>query len=226
MNKNWRYERKFLIENISKRDIELFIKQHHAMFYEIYNERYIRNIYFDTPGFKNYYDNIDGNSERIKVRIRWYGNFFGEINEPKLEIKIKNGLLGYKKIFDLPSFELFIENIKYDNLIEMLNLNNNNPNNIDLRIFSPAILNGYKRKYFLSADKKYRITLDTNQIIYQIFNKNNIVSRYLNDKESIILEIKYNQEEDENAQKITSSIPFRLSKNSKYVNVINHMDFL
>ena len=44
---------------------------------------------------------------------------------------------------------------------------------LGLESFSPVLLNGYKRKYFLSADKVYRITIDTEQIFYGIGKTNN-----------------------------------------------------
>ena len=35
------------------------------------------------------------------------------------------------------------------------------------------MLNGYRRKYFISADKMYRITIDTEQGYYKIGKRNN-----------------------------------------------------
>lgn len=41
-----------------------------------------------------YQDNLIGISDRMKVRIRWYGALLGLIEEPVLELKIKRGFLG------------------------------------------------------------------------------------------------------------------------------------
>src|SRR3712207_351051 len=101
-----RYERKFFITGRSAKEIEQQLHFHPACFKEIYNERWINNIYLDTLGFNNYYDNLEGERERWKTRIRWYGGLFGEISKPVLEFKIKRGLLGNKKSYPLRSFTL------------------------------------------------------------------------------------------------------------------------
>ena len=64
---------------------------------------------------KNYYDNIEGQTNRIKVRIRWYNNLFGSIENPTLELKIKNGLLGKKISTNIKQFT-FDNNTNLDNL--------------------------------------------------------------------------------------------------------------
>ena len=47
-NNNWRFERKFLISQMSEPEIEAVVKSHPAMFSEIYHERHVNNIYFDS----------------------------------------------------------------------------------------------------------------------------------------------------------------------------------
>jgi len=103
---NYRYERKFLQFELTSQQIELLIKMHHAMFAEIYHQRYVNNIYCDSVDMKSYFDNVDGVFERTKARIRWYGELFGQIEKPVLELKIKNGLLGTKKSYLLHSFAI------------------------------------------------------------------------------------------------------------------------
>ena len=71
-----RFERKFVFKQTSAKNIEILIKLNKVGFYEIFYERYINNIYFDTINFDNYYDNIDGVSDRVKYRVRWYNDFF------------------------------------------------------------------------------------------------------------------------------------------------------
>ena len=47
--------------------------------------------------------------------------------------------------------------------------------------------------------------------------------RVANDHD-VIVELKYDTEHDEYANRISASFPFRLSKNSKYVNGIDQLD--
>jgi|TARA_B100001964_G_C14247838_1_gene608376 SPX domain protein involved in polyphosphate accumulation len=224
---NYRYERKFVIssKHITKNEIENIIKLHPAIFREIYSERYVRNIYFDLIGLDNYLENVDGNTDRVKVRIRWYGNMLGQIKTPILELKIKKGLLGTKKQFSLSPFVLS-DNINTINSIDFFSLIENSgiTNQIDrlkLKSIIPQLLNGYKRRYFLSNDKKYRITIDSEQVFSRLGKRNNsLINKYKNNS-TIVLELKYNFSDDKDVEKITKHFPFRLSKNSKYVNGIN-----
>ena len=102
----WRYERKFVISELSQQEIELIIRFHPAMFSEIYHPRWVNNIYFDSFGAQNYRDNIEGLRNRVKVRIRWYGSFLEPAKEPMLEFKFKRGILGAKKNSHYPHFLL------------------------------------------------------------------------------------------------------------------------
>jgi len=68
-----RFERKFSITNLTHYEIQHIVCNHPYAFTEIYTERNVNNIYFDSSFLTNYYDNVDGLSNRIKVRIRWYG---------------------------------------------------------------------------------------------------------------------------------------------------------
>ena len=54
---NYRYERKFIISNTDEKKIEHYIKLHPKIFSEIYHERYVNNIYFDSLQLQNYFDN-------------------------------------------------------------------------------------------------------------------------------------------------------------------------
>jgi len=219
--KDYRYERKFFISQITKHQIESIIKIHPSLFSEIYQQRHVNNIYLDTNSLNNYFDNCDGVQNRIKVRIRWYGRLFGNIKKPNLEFKIKNGLLGKKNIFKLQSFEINKGFNNYD--IFKIIQNSDIPVNFKKKIdpLTPTLLNKYTRKYFQSFDKKYRLTIDTDQAFYKISRYNNLFLNKLHDKDNVILELKYNSCFDKNISNITNHFLFRLTKSSKYVSGIN-----
>ena len=109
---SFRYERKFLISQLSRHEIESIIRLHPAAFSEIYHQRFVNNIYFDTVGLSAYKDNLTGISDRLKVRIRWYGDLFCLIEEPFLELKIKRGFLGGKLRFPLASFQSYTPHLQ------------------------------------------------------------------------------------------------------------------
>lgn len=215
---NWRYERKFTISELTLPTLISLVKLHPSIFSEIYHMRFVNSIYFDSILLKNYFDNVDGLSRRIKFRIRWYGDIFGFIEKPILELKIKNGLLGRKESFKLSPFSInkgfTIETIQ--KLIEDSNI----PEEIlnELKFLEPVLLNRYKRTYYESADKKYRITIDSDIASYKIGRHNNsFLSKSIN-RNTLILELKYDEKNELNVKEIVNKFPFRLSKNSKFVN--------
>ena len=216
-DKIYRYERKYFITQITGKDIDSIVKLHPAIFSEIFHERSVNNIYFDTPELNNYFDNIDGNMYRVKSRIRWYGRTFGVIEKPVLELKIKNGLLGRKVSYSLDTFKLD-GHFNMQKIVQIIQ-NTNIPEIVTIGIKSsqPTLLNKYNRKYFLSADKRYRITIDTNQVFYRIGSQNNFFLNKIKNDVNVILELKYNIDADDDVNRITEHFPFRLTKSSKYI---------
>ncbi len=220
----YRKERKFVVSGASITSVEFFIKAHPAMFFQPFPPRFVNNMYFDSKAFHNYGDNVSGSANRLKFRIRWYGEQFGHIKKPVLEIKIKKGLAGSKRHYPLAPFT-FEPGFSQKDLEEMFKQSNlSNEINELLKHQSPTLLNQYHRKYFLSADRIFRVTLD-HKLRYLKISKhqNSFLQRISNDKD-VIVELKYDTEWDEEANKITASFPFRLSKNSKYVNGIDELD--
>jgi hypothetical protein len=215
--KNYRYERKFHITNLSFDSIENIVNIHPAAFSEIFKERSVNNIYFDTNNLTSYFDNIDGVAKRKKTRIRWYGGLFGLIKNPILELKIKYGLVGKKLSYQVDSFNLYSH--YKDSILNSFELfgHNSIPKNIkkELESNNPILINSYKRKYFLSGDKKFRLTLDRNLAFYMTDKALKTSGKVYDD--SVIMELKYDECNDLSAEKITNSFPFRLTKSSKYI---------
>ena len=220
----YRKERKFLVEGADAPAVEFIIKAHPAMFSQPFPPRFINNIYFDSPQFGNYGDNVVGSKNRHKFRIRWYGDQFGYIKKPILEIKIKKGLAGSKRHYPLvpftlePGFNQHVINEVFDKselpgfVREMLQYQ------------SPTLINRYFRKYFLSADRRFRVTVDTKlRFIGIARHKNSFMQRRATSNQ-VIVELKYDIEDDKDAKRISNLFPFRLSKSSKYVMGIDHLD--
>ena len=102
--KDWRYERKFIVDDLIFDQIEDSIIGNSYLFKKIYNVRQVNNVYFDDIHYRAYYSNIEGLSERKKYRIRWYGELLGEIKNPVLEVKVKKSSLGTKFHFNINTF--------------------------------------------------------------------------------------------------------------------------
>ena len=215
-----RFERKFMVERLSVQEIELIIKRNVAFFSEIFHQRYINNIYLDTPNLTFFFDNNIGKSNRKKIRIRWYGDMFGIISNPILEFKIKAGAAGSKLSFPLKSFN-FDENFSIDSLNKVFH-NSELPQWVlnQLNVLEPTLTNRYKRKYFRSFDKNFRITIDTDISYANIKSRINTFAQKSNENSNIVVELKYDIFKENYAQQITNQFPFRMTKNSKYINGI------
>ena len=221
--KHFRYERKFYIEELQTEEIEFMLKFHPIMFKEIHHERFVNNIYFDSFNLMHYFDNIDGISRRLKVRIRWYGNLLGFVKNPTLELKLKHNLHVGKILYPLKPFildknfsiDVIRKVFKESSLHDILQLN--------LKELGFSLLNRYKRKYFLSSNRKYRVTIDTNMQIYALSPHQNNFLYKLTDYSAIILELKYNDPHDKFVERITNYFPLRISRSSKYVEGVRRL---
>ncbi len=196
------------------------VRIHQAAFSTIFYPRFINNIYLDNRELDFYFDNVSGCGSRKKVRIRWYGNLFGEIEKPVLEFKIREGFLGNKLSFPLTSFSLD-ENITSSHLQEIFTRSKipQWTKNI-LKHLHPSLINRYQREYFLSFDKQFRLTIDTELNYYGIAANNNTLLEHYTSQD-IIVELKYDYKNFIKAPDISTLLPFRLTKNSKYVNGID-----
>jgi len=218
MTTNLRYERKCRIERTARQQVLYHIKRHPAFFRTLFAPRQINNIYFDTLQFKFYKANELGIANRKKVRIRWYGALSDRTVQPQLEIKLKSGLVGDKLVYALPDFSLkepFSADL-FANLAKTASV----PEYLieELKSLQPVLFNTYQRSYFQSADKQFRLTFDEEMAFYRpsflstpSFNRSSRVGAF-------ILELKYDLERDALAREILQYLPYRLTKNSKYVN--------
>ena len=222
-----RYENKFVFDGSLYHDIYNQILLSPAFFKEIYYERRINNIYLDSFDYANYYANINGEQNRIKQRIRWYGDTL-DAKTPILEYKIKHGELGTKEYYEMPDFKLdanfiysdylslLVDHIRQFNeeYFEMYN---------DISQQTPTLYNKYDRRYFLSGDGKYRLTIDRN-MSYSKIGKT-FISPYSFSSRDIVVELKYDESDIAGASDLLQYFGFRLSRNSKYVNGVSGLYF-
>jgi hypothetical protein len=212
-----RFERKFLIEGACLPEVEARVKINPGFFREVYYERAINNIYLDTPTRRFYFENVDGHTNRTKARIRWYGEMTGFVGRPILEFKIKDGMLGHKRFHPLPGFNL-CENFSNKDLRKLM-ADGNLPPGVDqhMQFLEGALINRYRRRYYLSADNLYRITIDFDLQFYNIYpNGNFFLSRYPHPGK-MVLELKYSRSHHREAERVASALPYRLTRMSKYV---------
>ena len=220
-----RYERKFLVEAHSQSHVESLVRLHPAMFSQEYPERSVNNIYFDSYEKTNWLDNEWGLSERAKLRIRWYGDFWGYLQTPILEVKLKRNTLGAKLRFRLTPF-LLERGFMWATLNDVLSQSTLPPKvREELAGLEPTLANRYLRRYYVSNDKKYRLTLDSHIEYYGLSHLRTTFFNTMKGDNEILLELKYAESEDARVDEIAGFFPYRAARNSKYVNGMNLLSY-
>ena len=224
--RTFRYERKFLVEELMPFQVAALIKRHPRLFYAPYPPRYVDNLYLDTPDMVNYFDNVSGATQRRKVRVRWYGDPFGEIARPMLEVKRKDGIVGTKYTYPLAAFPMdarFCDRVFQRALAE----SDLPPNaSLALRGLRVVLFNRYYRHYYATRDGGFRITLDTLMEFYKVNGKfgNQFAHHQVNTRD-VVVELKYEIEKDPQAHRVASFFPFRVTRSSKYVQGVERVYF-
>ncbi len=166
---NYRNEVKFIlpISSFMKVIMELQLNG----FYEHFPERRVNSMYFDTLGDQMLFDSIYGYGYRKKIRIRYYN----ELEDIKLEQKIKKNNVGKKIISNINPILLGESNFEISSFIS-LKVNQN------ILLKSKVI---YDRRYFYNKKSEVRITLDQNISTEDL--ENGKMRKFLH----LIFEIKY-----------------------------------
>ena len=157
----YRYERKFHAPDLTLDQVTMVVARHPAHFVKAYPSRRINNVYFDTADLSDFRAHLLGSDRRRKVRIRWYGESMGAARPAVLEVKAKRGTVGTKRHFKLPPLD-FDGGINTSAVREAVA--DGTPAAAMAGFFScaqPALFNSYLRRYFVSVDRRFRITIDT-----------------------------------------------------------------
>ncbi len=209
-NKIKRYERKWIFKSNNFLALINALVRSNLFFRYQYPSRNVNSIYFDTSNYTSIRQNLDGVSDKRKIRIRWYGKS-DNITNPVVEIKSKKGFETKKTGVQIKE----LENIKINELVKIKEQLNRK---LRLKkIINPVLSTHYKREYFISSNSKIRATIDYDlkSIFLNNFSQIDIVKNF---KNVCILELKYSTSLDKYVREKLKDITLRLSKNSKFVN--------
>ena len=198
-----------------------WVHRHPSGFYSSFPDRQVNNVYFDGYNYTAYTENLSGASERTKIRYRWYGASI-EPCAGTLEIKRKRNYFGWKLYHH-------VENAPYSPGMNWRSIRKKIRDQIseqgriwlDLNPF-PILLNRYRRRYFISGDGKIRVTIDTNQAVWdQRFKSEPNFLNKANLPDTLIVEIKFDRKDRGYASQTIQNIPLRVSRHSKYMTGVN-----
>jgi hypothetical protein len=214
-DRDWRYERKYPQTVYTAAEVKLMVRRHPAFFVEAYPPRWVNSLYYDTPGQGGLADSVNGLRDRVKTRVRWYGALTRVVESPVLEFKRKRGRLGSKDRYELAPLDL---TAGVAPPAEKLAGNRQLPDDVRaaLRLLEPATLTRYHRLYYLSADRRFRLTLDTALSFYRVRTGSGRLVRVPDAFGGTVIEVKYGAGDDEAARPVLEAMPFRWSRFSKY----------
>ena len=198
-----RIEKKFVLGKHKEDSLKKFLLTNG--FIKHFPDRKISSIYLDTMNYNFARDNINGVSERKKIRFRWYNN-----DEKTIYIEEKN-----KKNFQVWKNVDKIQLSKNDNeLVLKLKEYFFSKNKMKKYNYKFILKTDYKRSYWISNDKKFRATIDIE--INASSLKNILKPIYLPDT---VLEFKFSPEYESHFREFFNSRSsfLRSQKYSKYI---------
>ncbi len=219
-----RYEIKLPLEHANLTSVRMWLRLHPANFSPHFPQRRVNSIYFDSPDLFSVDENLAGQSERRKLRLRWYGNI-DQVTRGNWEIKCKERNLGWKITRPMGSC-LRLSTMSWREVLAVLRADTGDTVGMHLSYSScPTLINSYERLYYLSWDMSIRATVDFNQSVYdqRLSRAPNLTRRLpYPDRDSIVLEFKAPQASHDQLSEIVQHLPVRVTKNSKYVNGMLH----
>ena len=217
--KSGRIERKWVFRNVDHLLVLNSLLRSQFFFRYHYPSRRINSIYYDDINLSNITQNLDGISNRVKYRVRWYGNNSDILKNPNFEIKRKRNFETQKKIISLKNFN----NINYHSEKNLNCLTKFINGNIVLsKILSPTLLISYHRIYLISSNQLIRATID-----YEVKSKRllNFKNDFFCNFKDVILELKYEPNLDWSVRNKLDNIKARYAKSSKYINcALNYVE--
>lgn len=214
-----RRERKFPLAGSSAAEARALIMLHPARFRPCFPERTVSSLYLDGPGLSGARAGLEGETRRRKTRIRWYGPLRGPVESPALELKLRRGFLGAKIVRPLPPF-VADEGFATDAAQALFDAAALGP---VLRLavkglrLSAAV--SFRRAYFLSADGRFRVTLDR-EVRGAALNGRLGLFPPPAAGPSPLIELKHGAADDADAAAVRAWFPARAAASSKYLSAL------
>ena len=158
MKQDFRIEKKFVYDDCDLSYLNFLYNGH---FKKVFPDRIVNSIYFDTFDYKSVWDNINGYSDRSKIRLRWYN----KINNSNVYIEKKNkvNFTTIKKIEILGKFKNYSDLNSFIEKDKLINSNFFNEQKINMK---KVLYVKYNRSYYQELKKRLRITIDKKITIY------------------------------------------------------------
>ena len=224
----YRYEYKAAIETIDPELAEQYVLSHPYNFSRLYPDRFINSIYFDNAEYRTLEDNIEGLSERYKIRLRWY-SYIEHLENAFLEYKIKSATTNTKIRLPTSPFSLNLHHCSsWDSLLASLSSHLPHKDSLILENHRfPILICRYLRSYFMSENEEVRLTIDRN-LTY--FDQLSTLRPNIEEKVQLpyrtILEFKFENKSKNIRSDVFQHFPVTVTRSSKYKDGVNILNYL
>ncbi len=183
--------------------------------------RYVNSLYFDDVSFQSVRDNLAGVSQRRKMRLRWYGvQGINTDGIPNLELKYRDGRLGNKKVYSIPSIKYDLLNIKVKDILPEIK-NHLEKNDISSTMlfddyYVPSLFVSYKREY-MEEYSGLRITIDKEIKFYHPGSYLKLSQTSAYEYSSYVMELKFPVELKNKVANLIRTLDLTPKRHSKYL---------
>lgn len=213
-----RYEIKIRCPTSFLPQIEAWIRLYPAHWRILYPPRQVNNVYFDTADCRNVDENLDGVAERHKLRLRWYGPVLERVAGARLELKRREGAVGWKEVCPVDVL-LDLGQEAWSAVCASLRATSDPQLALWFSALAyPTLINCYQRAYYATPDQAVRLTVDTGLRVYdQRFCSRPNLSRAAAMPDQVIVELKAAVEHLPRLADVLGDLPLRPDRYSKYV---------
>lgn len=213
---NLRREIKMLAGAHALSEVRAWIRANPAGFRRLHPPRQINNAYLDTPHLESLEENLAGIAVKRKLRLRWYGTS-ARAARVVVQIKGKLGSSGWKVEHHVDQ-PIDLAGASWSAIRSSIRpgLAGQIRSEFDRRTL-PVFINHYQREYFVSGDRRVRLTLDTAQVVYDQRHSGIVnLTRPAATLPYAIVELKADAGDARLAQ-VSATLPLRFEAVSKYV---------
>lgn len=215
-----RYEVKIPCEPQYLPQVQAWMRLHPGHWRVAYPPRQVNNIYFDTADCQSLNENLGGVGVRGKLRLRWYGPKLNTVTGGRLELKYKEGAVGWKEVWPL-DLTLDLAHMSWSDVCQRLReAADVRPSLWLTQLAYPVLLNHYQRAYYVTPNQVIRLTIDTRLRAYnQRLSGHPNLRRPAPTVDCVVVELKasVDQPSYERLAEAMGHFPFRPDRHSKYV---------
>jgi hypothetical protein len=216
-NQEWRYEVKLVAPGRGLPLVRSWIRAHRGAFAASYPPRVVNNLYMDTHDMQWLAESVEGLSDRRKVRLRWYGEQTGTV-AAVFEVKRKHDRANRKLRYKIAEPLQLDAGATWPAIVSrsLKSL----PGWMRAEVGAdlvPVLVNRYHREYYEDRFGKIRITIDSDQDVYdqRLSARPNFVRRAPR-RDSVVIEVKGPLDHWEGIKEVANEFPVRVTRNSKY----------